>query len=323
MKVLITGGAGYIGSHCNKFFYENGIDTFVIDDLSFGHRETVKWGKLIESDFSSDEVYNVLEKEKIDAVIHFAASADVEDSVKNPNKYYINNVIKFIKLLDMIVNTNVKYIVLSSSAAIFGEPEYIPIDELHPTKPINPYGTTKLIDEYILRDYERCFGIKFASLRYFNASGADPSCEIGESHNPEHHLIPLILSTALGKREKLYIFGNDYNTRDGTPVRDFIHVTDLAEAHYLALKHIIDNNKSIFLNLGSNTGYSVKEVVQVAEKVTSRKVNWEYAERRAGDPATLVASNKLAIEALNWKPKLSNIKTIIETAWNWENNRKY
>jgi len=323
MKVLITGGAGYIGSHCNKVFAENGVDAFIVDDLTFGHREAVNWGKLIEEDFSSDKVLNILKSEKIDAIIHFAASADVEDSVKNPNRYYENNVTKFIKLLDMMVSANVRYIIFSSSAAIFGEPEYIPIDESHPQKPINPYGTTKLIDEYILKDYERCFGIKFASLRYFNASGADPSCEIGESHNPEHHLIPIMLSVALRKRDKLQIFGNDYNTKDGTPIRDFIHVTDLAEVHYLALKYVIENNRSILLNLGSNEGYSVKEIVEIAEKVIGKKINWEYANRRAGDPATLVASNKLAIETLNWKPKFSNIETIIKTAWDWENNRKY
>ncbi len=323
MNVLITGGAGYIGSHCNKFFNEQGINTIVLDNLLFGHQESVKHGRFIEGDFGdSDLLSTIFQSEDIHAVVHFAALADVADSVKNPGKYYLNNVSKMITLLDKMVEYSVKKFVFSSSASTFGEPKYVPIDELHEQDPINPYGETKLIGEKLLRDYEKAYGINYAALRYFNASGADPDCEIGESHNPEHHLLPLIFQTVLGKREKLFVYGNDYDTPDGTCVRDFIHVMDLAEAHYLALNYI-QNNSSESFNLGNNVGYTILEIINAFERISNRKVNFEFADKRLGDPARLIASNRKAKELLQWNPQLSDIETILKTAWQWEQNKKY
>jgi len=323
VNVLITGGAGYIGSHCNKFFNEQGINTIVLDNLLFGHQESVKHGRFIEGDFGdSDLLSTIFQSEDIHAVVHFAALADVADSVKNPGKYYLNNVSKMITLLDKMVEYSVKKFVFSSSASTFGEPKYVPIDELHEQDPINPYGETKLIGEKLLRDYEKAYGINYAALRYFNASGADPDCEIGESHNPEHHLLPLIFQTVLGKREKLFVYGNDYDTPDGTCVRDFIHVMDLAEAHYLALNYI-QNNSSESFNLGNNVGYTILEIINAFERISNRKVNFEFADKRLGDPARLIASNRKAKELLQWNPQLSDIETILKTAWQWEQNKKY
>lgn len=324
MKVLITGGAGYIGSHCNKFFNQRGIQTVVVDNLLFGHPESVGQGKFIEGDFGNKALLQtIFEEEQIDAVVHFAAFADVADSVKNPDKYYTNNVNKMVILLDTMVEYGVKNIVFSSSAATFGEPKYIPIDEAHEQQPINPYGETKLIGEKMLRDYNKAYGLQYAALRYFNAAGADPDGEIGESHNPEHHLLPLVFQTALGKREKLFVYGDDYDTADGTCVRDFVHVIDLAEAHYLALEYIIRTKRSECFNLGNNVGYSILEILNTFEKVAKCKIKFEYAGRRAGDPAKLIASNQKAKELLQWQPKLSDIETIIRTAWEWEQNKKF
>ncbi|EHL63738.1 UDP-glucose 4-epimerase GalE [Cloacibacillus evryensis] len=324
MKVLITGGAGYIGSHCNRYFADKGTDTVVLDDLSSGHKEAVIAGKFVQGDFG-DEIFinELLEKEKFDAIIHFAAFASVPDSVMHPSKYYINNVSKMVTLLDTAVKHGVKYFVFSSSASTFGEPRYIPIDEKHPQDPINAYGMTKLINEKMLADYERAYGIRYCALRYFNAAGASSDGVIGESHDPEHHLIPLLLRTETGEGQSLKVFGSDYDTIDGSCLRDYVHVDDLAEAHYLGLKYIIENNRSECFNMGSNTGLTVLQLIQEFEKITGHPAKYEIAERRDGDPASLVASNEKAKKLLGWTPKRSNIARILRDAWNWEKNRRY
>lgn len=323
MNVLITGGAGYIGSHCNLLLNRQGIQTIVLDDLSTGHREAVKQGRFIEGDFGDKNILtSIFATEQIDAVIHFAAFADVLDSVQKPHKYYKNNVNKMITLLDAMVEYSVRYIIFSSSAAIFGEPDYIPLDELHPALPISPYGETKLIGEKLLRDYAKAYGIKYSALRYFNAAGAAVDCELGESHEPEHHLIPLILQVGLGKRKTMLVYGSNYDTPDGTCIRDFIHVTDLAKAHYLALNYILGHDASESFNLGNNAGFSVLEIIRIFESISKQKLDFAIAERREGDPARLVASNVKARQLLHWEPKLK-IEDILFSAWEWEKNRKY
>lgn len=322
MNVLITGGAGYIGSHCNKLFNQKGIRTIVLDNLSFGHREAIKHGTFIEGDFGNNNLLqSIFKSEQIDAVIHFAALADVPDSVQNPSKYYCNNVSKMITLLDAMVEHSIRHIVFSSSAAIFGEPDFVPIDEVHSQLPINPYGETKCIGEKLLRDYGKAYGIKYSALRYFNAAGSDFDCEIGESHSPEHHLIPRIFQTVLGNK-KMFVYGNHYDTPDGTCIRDFVHVLDLAEAHYLALNYILRNDTSESFNLGSNVGFSVLEIIKTFERITNLKVNFEITDRRPGDPARLIASNKKTKQLLNWDPKLT-IEDILNSAWEWEKRRTY
>lgn len=324
MKVLITGGAGYIGSHCNRNFIEKGIDTVVLDDLSDGHQEAVDGGSFIQGDFGDKILLDSLFKNnKFDAIIHFAAFADVADSVAQPSRYYDNNVKKILNLLDSAVEYGIRYIVFSSSAATFGEPQYVPVDEAHPQNPINAYGMTKLIGEKILLDYERAYGLHSCSFRYFNAAGAASNGFIGESHNPEHHLIPLIMQARLQKKLKLKIFGVDYPTKDGSCIRDYVHVEDLAEAHYLGLKYIMQHNVTEDFNLGSSEGFSVLEIINAVEKITGEKVSTEIAERRDGDPAILVASNEKAKKILGWKPIYSDITRIITDAWTWENNKRY
>ena len=321
MKVLIIGGAGYIGSHCNKYFQECGIDTTVLDNLSTGHIESIGNTKFIQGDFGDSDFINIVLKEgEYDAIIHFAASADVPDSIKNPNKYYKNNVSNFITLLDAMVKNDLHYIVFSSSASVYGNPVYTPIDEYHPKSPISPYGMSKLFGEQMLLDYYQAYGIKYCSLRYFNACGAYPNASIGESHFPERHLIPLILKSI--NRTPLTIFGNDYSTKDGTCIRDYIHVLDMADAHYTALNYIVRNNTSACLNLGSNIGYSILEIINICEEVTSYKIMYEYANRREGDPQILLAGNKKAKDILEWDAK-KDIYQIVEDAWKWECNRKY
>jgi UDP-glucose 4-epimerase len=323
MKVLITGGAGYIGSHTNRFFNEMNVETIVIDDLSDGHTESITSGDFVKGDFGDFNLLNqVFTKNKIDAIIHFAAFADVNDSVINPSKYYENNVSKMLILLDCAVKNNIKYFVFSSSAATFGEPIYIPIDEKHPQNPINPYGYTKLIGERILQDFDLAYGIKYCSLRYFNAAGCSKDGVIGESHNPEHHLIPLILKAAIDDNTSLKIFGDDYDTKDGTCLRDYIHVDDLANAHYKALLHIMKKNESVDFNMGSNEGYTVLEIIKECERVTQKKINYQIVGRRLGDPAKLVASNIKVKKILGWEPK-RKIFEIVTDAWNWEKNRRY
>ena len=323
MKVLITGGAGYIGSHCNRYFAEKGVETVVLDDLSSGHREAVTDGRFVEGDFGDRGLLDkVLGAEKFDGIIHFAAFIDVAESVAEPAKYYENNVVKMKTLLDAAVAHGVKHFVFSSTAAVFGEPEYVPIDEAHPKKPINAYGATKLIGEQMLADYGRADGLRSCSFRYFNAAGDSSDGRIGEAHNPEHHLIPLVLRASLANKA-MKVFGTDYDTRDGSCIRDYVHVEDLAEAHYLGLKYIMENDGNHAFNLGSSEGFSVLEILHEAERVTGEPVPHDIADRRPGDPAVLIASNKKAKDVLGWEPKRSEVQTILRDAWNWEQNKKY
>lgn len=324
MKVLIIGGAGYIGSHINRFLGAKGFDTIVLDNLSAGHKEAVLSGELVIGDFGDKGLLDeIFENNDIDAVMHFGALASVGDSVKSPAIYYEQNVTKFATVLNTMLEHGVNRVVFSSTAATFGEPKKIPIDENHPQNPINPYGITKLVGEKMLSDYERAYGLKSCIFRYFNAAGASKDSKLGESHTPEQHLIPLVLKTILGEREQLYVFGDDYDTRDGTCLRDFIHVEDLAEVHYKGLKYIMDNDKSESFNIGSNVGQTVMEIIKEAEIVTGQKVDYVVRGRRDGDPAKLVASNFHAKEILNWEPEHSSIKEIITDAWNWENSKTF
>lgn len=316
--ILIVGGAGYIGSHLNKEINKKGIKTVIFDNLSYGHKDFVKWGTFEKGDLGNiEEIRAVFKKYPIEAVMHFAAFAYVGESVEDPQKYYINNVKNTLNLLQVMLEENVKYFVFSSTCATYGNPVEIPITENHPQNPINPYGKTKLMVEQILKDYSDAYGLKYASLRYFNAAGADPDSEVGELHDPETHLIPLILDVAAGKREDIKIFGTDYDTPDGTCIRDYIHVTDLADAHILALEYLQNGGKSDFFNLGNGNGFSVKEVIETAREVTGKDIKAVEADRRPGDPPILVGSSNKAKETLNWNPKYDELSKIIETAWNW------
>jgi UDP-glucose 4-epimerase len=322
--ILITGGAGYIGSHCIIDLVRAGYDCVALDNLSYGHEEAVFTQNFCKAELSNiDEIKKVFKKYPIEAVIHFAAFAYVGESVENPQKYYYNNVVNTLNLLNVMLENNVKKIVFSSTCATYGNPEYTPINEKHPQNPINPYGATKLMIEKILQDYDKAYDLKYIILRYFNASGADNGANIGESHNPETHLIPLVLQTALNKRECIKIFGDDYDTPDGTCIRDYIHVNDLASAHRFALEKLINGGESDFYNLGIGKGYSVKEIIEISEKITGKSINKAFIERREGDPPILVADNKKAKEQLGWNPLFTEIEDIIQTAWNWELNRRY
>jgi len=322
--ILIAGGAGYIGSHCTLDFIRNGYECAVFDNLSEGHKEALQTENFYNGNLSNiDDIRNAFKKYPIKGVIHFAASCYVGVSVADPQKYYYNNVVNTLNLLQVMLENNVKHIVFSSTCATYGNPVYTPIDESHPQVPINPYGKTKLMIENIFQDYDRAYGLKYMALRYFNAAGADNKANIGESHSPETHLIPLVLQAALGERESIKIFGNDYETSDGTCIRDYIHVNDLSKAHRLALEKLHDNAKSNFYNLGTGKGNSVKEIIEVSEKITGKSVNKEFVERREGDPPVLVASSLKAKNELNWEPDFTEIADIIETAWIWEKNRRY
>lgn len=321
MAILVTGGAGYIGSHTVRQLSKQGKEVIVLDNLQKGHRHAVDRDRLIIGDISDKKlVTEVIKNYNVDSVIHFAADSIVGESMSNPSKYYNNNVIKTINLLDAMIENDVKKIVFSSTAAVYGEPDEIPIREDVQTKPTNVYGRTKLIIENILQDYDHAYGLKYIALRYFNAAGADESGEIGEDHSPETHLIPLVLNTALGKREKILIFGDDYNTPDGTCIRDYIQVNDLAQAHILALKALGPGSKSAVYNLGNGNGFSVKEIIEVAENVTGINIKKEIADRRQGDPAVLVACSDKIKKELGWQPQYTSLEKIIETAWNWHKN---
>ena len=317
-NILVTGGAGYIGSHIGKKLAEAGYNVIVLDNLSKGHREAVLKGKLIVGDLADmDLLDRIMKEEEIEGVIHLAADSLVGESMEKPGKYYRNNVANGLNLLEAMVNNGVKYIVFSSTAAVYGEPEEIPITEEHPTNPENTYGESKLFFEKMLKRYDEIHGLKYVSLRYFNAAGADLSGQIGEAHDPETHLIPIVLQKALGIREKLYIFGDDYPTKDGTCIRDYIHVEDLADAHILAVEALVKGMESRVYNLGNGEGYSVKEVIEVAEEVVGKEIDAEIAERRPGDPAVLVASSDKIKRELGWKPLYPDLRTIIESAWRW------
>jgi len=318
INILVTGGAGYIGSHCCKELSNNGYHPITIDNLIYGHKENVKWGEFVEGDIGDLHVLqDCFNRYKIDAVMHFAAFAYVGESVYSPMKYYENNLQNTFTLLKCMLENNIKKIVFSSSCATYGHPLQVPIDETHPQNPITPYGKTKHMIEDVLKDYDRAYNLKFISLRYFNAAGADPECEIGEKHTPETHLIPLLLDVACGKKDAIRILGNDYDTNDGTCIRDYIHVQDLAKAHVYALKKLLNNGQSDSFNLGTNHGYSVMEMVNQVKKVTGKEIPFIVEDRREGDPPVLIAKNDKASKRLKWQPSSSNIENIIKTAWNW------
>lgn len=319
MKILVAGGAGYIGSHCVKILIERGYDVVVVDDLSTGHLESVKVktyiGDIRDQDFLDDVFFN----EKVDAVIHFCAKSLVGESMKDPIGYFDNNVFGTLSLLKAMVKADVKKIVFSSSAAVYGEHFVMPITENYTTIPTNPYGETKLMMEKMLKWCDAAYGFKYVSLRYFNVAGADESGEIGEDHNPESHLIPIILQVALGKRDGLTVFGDDYDTKDGTCIRDYIHVVDLIDAHIKSLEYLFKEEKSEIFNLGSQSGYSVLEIIEAAREVTKIDIKYQIGPRRIGDPAKLIASSGKINKILGWKPQYG-IKEIIENAWNFHKN---
>ncbi len=321
-NILVMGGAGYIGSHTVKHLMTQGYGCIVADNLSYGHREAVLTPYFELADLLDKNSLNkVFDKYQIDAVVHFAAFTYVGESVENPQKYFENNVIGTLNLLEVMLSHEVKKIVFSSTCATYGNPQYMPLDEKHPQAPINAYGRTKFFIEQIFNDYERAYGLKHIALRYFNAAGCSKDGEIGESHDPETHLIPLVLKAIKGERSCIKIFGTDYDTPDGTCIRDYIHVEDLAEAHRLALEKLDDFSGCI--NLGTGIGTSVKEIIMAAEKVTGKKCPLEYGERRAGDPAKLFAANDMARQILGWQPKYTRIEDIIATSWQWEQNKKF
>jgi len=319
--ILVTGGAGYIGSHTAKLLIKKGYDVVVYDNLEYGHREVLKYlpgAKFVQGDIGDGNlVANTIHDHQIDSVIHFAAYASVPESVADPIKYYQNNIVKTLTLLDALKAKGVKHVLFSSSAATFGETQYVPIDEKHPQFPTNPYGQTKLDGEHILHWYDVAFGIKSISLRYFCAAGADPEGELGEDHTPEAHMIPLTLLTALGRRPDIKIFGTDYPTHDGTGVRDYIHVNDLGEAHILGLEALKNGADTTAYNLGNGKGYSVREVIETGRKVTGVNFTATEAPRRPGDPAELVASSAKIEKELGWKPKYGDLPTIMRTAYEW------
>ena len=325
MNVLVVGGAGYIGSHTVNLLKNQGHNPVIYDDFSKGHKEVgnILNVKMVEGDLSDkNRLKEVFISEKIDVVMHFPAFIEVGESVINPSKYYENNVAKVLKLLDAMVENKILKFIFSSTAATFGEPIMERINETHPQNPINPYGQSKLMVEKILKDYEKAYGMKSVIFRYFNACGADMEGKIGESHDPESHLIPLILQAASGRRDSIKVFGTDYSTKDGTCIRDYVHVYDLAQAHILGMEKMNIENQSFDYNLGSGSGYSVKEIIDNVKKVTGKDFKIEYVDRRAGDPGLLVADSTKAESELNWKPKYS-LENIVQSAWKWENNKKY
>lgn len=316
--LLVAGGAGYIGSHMAAALARAGYDVVVADDLSTGHAEAAKFGKLYEGDVR-DAVFldNIFATNTIDGVIDFAACSLVGESCKEPLKYYMNNLNGALVMLDVMRRHGVKKIVFSSTAAVYGEPEKQPIEETDRTEPTNPYGDTKLAIEKLLKWCDAAYGIKYTALRYFNAAGADNKADIGEDHRPETHLIPIVLQAALGKREYIGVFGDDYPTRDGTCIRDYIDVRDLVQAHLLAYEYLTGSGESGIFNLGNGNGFSVMEIIEAARQVTGRDIAVRIEPRRAGDPSTLIASNKKAEDILKWKPQYTKIEDIIASAWNW------
>lgn len=320
MATLVLGGAGYIGSHTVDRLIEKGEKTIVVDSLVTGHRQAVnKDAKFYQGDIADKDFMRQVFKENsdIDAVIHFAAYSLVAESMKKPLKYFDNNTAGMVKLLEVMNEFSIDKIVFSSTAATYGIPEEVPIKETTPQNPINPYGESKLMMEKIMRWADKAYGIKFVPLRYFNVAGAKPDGSIGEDHMPETHLLSIVLQVAMGKRDKLQIFGDDYNTPDGTNIRDYVHPLDLADAHILAVDYLKAGNPSTAFNLGSSTGFSNREILEAARKVTNKEIPAEIAPRRGGDPDVLVASSTKAREVLGWKPQFDDISKIIETAWKW------
>ncbi len=324
--ILVTGGAGYIGSHVNKLLHSKGYETIVLDNLVSGHKESVQWGMLSEKDIGDTSHTSQLFKEyPIKGVMHFSSYINVGESVQHPKKYYINNVLNTMNLINSYLEHSqekTKIFIFSSTCAIYGNTKVVPITEDNPQNPINPYGESKLMIERVLQDYQKAYGLDYSILRYFNASGADPSGTIGEKHDPETHLIPLILDVALGKRDAIQVYGTDYETKDGTCVRDYIHVNDLAEAHILALESLLgtrkmSKGKSSIYNLGVGTAYSVSEIIEASKKITGVDFKVRETARRPGDAPILVAEPQKIMNELGWSPQSSDIETIIKTAWNW------
>jgi UDP-glucose 4-epimerase len=317
MNVLVVGGAGYVGSHACRILENAGHEVWVYDNLSLGHREAVREGRLIEGDVADGQrVRDVLRERSIEAVMHFAAFAYVGESVVEPAKYYRNNVIATLELLEAMRACDVRKFVFSSTTATYGEPAEIPIPETTPQQPINPYGFTKLVIERALADYAHAYGLGYAALRYFNAAGADPSGELGEDHDPESHLIPIVLQVALGQRDSVTIFGDDYPTPDGTCIRDYVHVNDLGTAHLRALERLREG-QGICVNLGTGRGNSVRQIVDACRRISGKAIPEVMGERRPGDPPELVAQADLARQLLDWTPQFTEIEQIVETAWNW------
>jgi len=322
-NILVTGGAGYIGSHTCKALRAAGYTPVTLDNMIYGHDWAVKWGPLVRGDIlNADDLDAVFAEYKPAAVLHFAAFAYVGESVTDPEKYYRNNVAGSLSLLSAMRRHQCSRIVFSSTCATYGEPERVPLTEDHPTRPLSPYGTTKLMIEQMLKDFEVGYGFKYTALRYFNAAGADPDGEIGEDHDPETHLIPLVIAAGMGRRQNVTIFGTDYPTPDGTAVRDYIHVTDLAQAHVLALGKLLAGGASSTYNLGTGTGNSVREVIQAVERVSGKPVPVAEGPRRAGDSPGLYADSGAIIRELGWKPRYMDINAIVETAWRWHENHK-
>jgi len=318
MAILVTGGLGYVGSHAVKQLVDRGEQVICLDNLVFGHEQASSGSEVVIGDIGDQPLLrSIFTAHKVDAVMHFAAFASVPESVADPQKYYLNNISKSLAMLQVMLEFDVKMMIFSSSAATFGEPEVVPIPEDHPKNPTNPYGRSKLMLEHILKEYEHAYGLRSISFRYFNASGADPSGLIGEDHTPEHHLVPLVLQVPLGQRDHVKVFGTDWPTPDGSCVRDYVHVSDLAQAHLLGLDALRQGKETTQYNLGNGSGYSVIEVIKVAEKVVGKPIKSMSAERRPGDPAVLVASSAKAIAELGWKPNYPELETIIEHAWNW------
>ncbi len=318
-RVLLTGGAGYIGSHMAKVLHRAGVHTVVLDDLSKGYKEALRYGEvIIGSTADKTLLQQIFAQNRFDAVMHFAAFIEVGESMQSPAEYYRNNVMNTQVLLEAMMEHGVQHFVFSSSAAIFGEPQKLPMDESHPKAPVNPYGRSKLMIEQMLADYESAYGLRSVNLRYFNAAGADPEGELGERHEPETHLIPLVLRAASGRLKSISVFGTDYDTRDGTCIRDYIHVLDLCQAHLLALDRLLSGKEGASYNLGNGSGFSVRQVIEAAKHVTGRNIVVHEKSRRIGDPAQLVADYSLARQELGWIPKTTDLETMIEDAWRWE-----
>tara|TARA_E500000178_G_scaffold149209_1_gene148849 strand:+ start:113 stop:1093 length:981 start_codon:yes stop_codon:yes gene_type:complete len=318
MKILVVGGAGYIGSHMLKRLQNTNHKVEVLDNLSTGFEANTLGFPFHKCDLADkDHVYTILQN-KYDLVMHFASYINVGESYINPQKYYENNVQNTLNLLSCMIDLKILNFIFSSTAAVYGEPESVPILEDQKINPVNPYGQTKAIVENILKDYDKAYGLKFMSLRYFNACGAHPDGTIGERHDPETHLIPLILQAASGRKDKVKVYGDDYPTKDGTCIRDYIHVMDLAEAHLLALEDLYQNQSSEIYNIGNNQGFSVSEIVNAAKEITQKKINIEISDRRKGDPGQLIADNNKIIKNLKWSAQYSDLKTIISSAWQWE-----